>query len=431
MLREKAIAVLRSNDLGAATKPAPNLYPHQWNWDSAYIAIGISHFDENRAQQEILSLLQGQWHNGMIPHIIFNPQADNYHPGPAFWDCAIVPESPKNIQTSGITQPPLLSYAVYEVFKNSENKEQAKEFLGNTFPKLKAYHRFFFAHRDAEKEGLAYIIHPWESGLDNSPRWDDILNRMSLEWDPYYKREDTKLIPSDQRPTDEEYNRYSYLVELFRKARYIQERIRERSPFVVQPILFNCIMCLSLYALEQIGDVLGEDTSEIKEWTLKVKNAINTKLWDEDSQMYGDYDLKGGQLIVNNTIASYAPLFVTIPSSERAKFMVSTLTSPQDYWPGNGYPLCSVSMRDAKTFNPVRYWRGPSWININWLMIKGLKAYGYEKEAENLVEKTLKLVHKSGFYEYFHPLTGEGCGANDFSWSASLIIDLIDEYKRE
>ncbi|MDO9575145.1 MAG: hypothetical protein Q7J55_01285 [bacterium] len=72
-LKKRAVEVLKDNDTGNSTKPAPLLYPHQWQWDSAFIAIGLSHIDEERAQQEILSLLRGQWTNGMIPHIIFNP----------------------------------------------------------------------------------------------------------------------------------------------------------------------------------------------------------------------------------------------------------------------------------------------------------------------------------------------------------------------
>ena len=109
--------------------------------------------------------------------------------------------------------------------------------------------------------------------------------------------------------------------------------------------------------------------------------------------------------------------------------MIESITS-LDYWPVNGYPLCSVATSD-KEFNPVKYWRGPVWININWLVIRGLQTYGYIQEARDLTKNTIELIRKNGFYEYFHPLTGRGCGACDFSWSASLLIDLIDTYEKE
>ncbi|NBW29331.1 glycoside hydrolase, partial [bacterium] len=73
-----------------------------------------------------------------------------------------------------------------------------------------------------------------------------------------------------------------------------------------------------------------------------------------------------------------------------------------------------------------RYWQGPTWINTNWLIIEGLKNYGFDKEANELKEKTLKLVNKSGIYEYFDPLNGTPLGSNNFSWTAALAIDLIN-----
>ena len=74
-LIDGATEVLRSNDLGRSTKPAPDLYPHQWNWDSCFIAIGLSHLSFQRAADEIRSLLRAQWANGLVPQIVFNPSA--------------------------------------------------------------------------------------------------------------------------------------------------------------------------------------------------------------------------------------------------------------------------------------------------------------------------------------------------------------------
>ena len=79
--------VLDENWLGASTLPSRTLYPHQWSWDSAFIAIGRSWYDEARAQQELRSLFRGQWADGRVPHIVFNPSVgeEAYFPGPAFW----------------------------------------------------------------------------------------------------------------------------------------------------------------------------------------------------------------------------------------------------------------------------------------------------------------------------------------------------------
>ena len=90
----RAQAVLRANDAGAFTKPSPRQYPHQWNWDAAVIALGLSHFDLPRALTEIRSLLRGQWRDGMIPHVVYHTGSSDYFPDPAFWQIENSPHAP-------------------------------------------------------------------------------------------------------------------------------------------------------------------------------------------------------------------------------------------------------------------------------------------------------------------------------------------------
>ena len=73
---------------------------------------------------------------------------------------------------------------------------------------------------------------------------------------------------------------------------------------------------------------------------------------------------------------------------------------------GSPYPVPSVPL-GSRWFKPTRYWQGPAWVNMNWLIIDGLRRYGFTGEADALRLKTLELVEKSGFYEYYHPVTGE------------------------
>lgn len=107
-LLEAARAVLDANWTGGSTVPSRDLYPHQWSWDSAFIAIGRSWHDQERAQIELESLFAGQWADGRVPHIVFNPEvpADAYFPGPAFWRSSSVAGAPAGAETSGLIQPP-------------------------------------------------------------------------------------------------------------------------------------------------------------------------------------------------------------------------------------------------------------------------------------------------------------------------------------
>jgi glycogen debranching enzyme len=426
-LKADAVRILRANDTGRYTKPAPRLYPHQWNWDSALIAIGWSYLDERRAQEEILSLFRGQWKNGMIPHIIFNPESKRYHPNPEFWNTTISQMSPAGIQTSGITQPPVLSLAAYEVYQNSLDKPYAKEFLKKIYPKLMKYHAFFYKYRDLERRGLVAIIHPWESGLDNSPLWDEALGNIVLERKPDYERVDDLLVSAEQRPSREDYDKYTYLVEVFRSLEYDSQDLLNESPFLIQPVLFNSVLYASNICLKKIGDILEEDTHEIDDWIRTTKNRINTRLWDGHERMYFDYDIRSNLLIRKKMLTCFMPMFAGIPDQKIADELVTTLKSTSTYWPENGYPFCNVPMEEPE-FNPMNYWRGPVWINMNWFLIRGLRDYGYHEDANMIMDKTLELVSKHGFCEYFNPFTGKGYGTDQFSWTSALIIDLIESY---
>ena len=80
---------------------------------------------------------------------------------------------------------------------------------------------------------------------------------------------------------------------------------------------------------------------------------------------------------------------------------------------------------DSKYFEEIRYWRGPVWINCNWILYKGL----LEKDPElanKIKSHTLDLIHEKDFHEYYSCKSGTPYGANNFSWSAALYLDLIN-----
>ena len=77
MLVHQARAVLDFNWTGEYTMPGPRLYPHQWSWDAAFIAIGYSHYDQERATRGLRHLFEAQWKNGLLPQLVFNPHFTN------------------------------------------------------------------------------------------------------------------------------------------------------------------------------------------------------------------------------------------------------------------------------------------------------------------------------------------------------------------
>src|SRR6266542_4945772 len=240
-LANRAATVLEANWMGHATRASASLYPHRWSWDSACIAIGYSGWDQERAEAELRWLFAGQWADGLLPHIRFADDA-RYFPGPEFWQTDLSPNAPEHPKTSGIVQPPVHATAVWHVYRHARDVERAKGFLHELMPKLVAWHEYLYRERTRDGEGLVELWHPWESGTDNSPLWDDALSRIELDEVPSYKRVDIELVDSSQRPTNAEYDRYAYLVKCYRDVAYDQARIRAECPFAVQDVLFNAIL---------------------------------------------------------------------------------------------------------------------------------------------------------------------------------------------
>ncbi|MFV1957430.1 MAG: glycoside hydrolase, partial [bacterium] len=176
---QKAKQILETNRAGDHTRPAPGLYPHQWNWDSGFIAIGKSHYDTKGAEAELTSLLSAQWQSGMVPQIVFDPDhLGHYFPEPDFWKTEESMQVPAGKLTSGITMPPILALAAEKIFRHSRQPNDVIPFLKKVYPRLLALHEYLYRERDLHDEGLVYIRHPWESGIDNSPTWDGPLKRI-------------------------------------------------------------------------------------------------------------------------------------------------------------------------------------------------------------------------------------------------------------
>jgi Trehalase len=425
------MAVLDANWMGHATRASARLYPHQWSWDSACIAMGYAGWNQARAQAELRWLFSGQWTDGLLPHIRF---ADNarYFPGPEFWQTHRSPHAPKHPKTSGIVQPPVHATAAWQVYRRARDGEQAKQFLRELMPGLVAWHEYLYRERTRDDAGLVEIWHPWESGMDNSPLWDDALARISpaREAIPDYTRVDLDFVDAAQRPTDAEYDRYAYLVKLYRDLGYEAGRIREECPFVVYDVLFNSLLVQSNRDLAEIARVIERDPEPFEARAERTAAAIDAKLWDETEGSYGDYDVRADARIDAQTAAVFSPLFAGIPTEDRARLMRGRLRSSAVVIDGLGQVVASVAPSDAK-FDPALYWRGPVWPMINWIVHAGLRRYRFTDEAREIRRALLELARREGFWEHYNAATGRGQGTEQVSWTAAVVLDLLDGERDE
>lgn len=425
----KAQAVLKQNNRGKWTVPAGDLYPHQWLWDSCFIAIGLRHLDIERAQTELKSLLRGQWSNGMIPNMIFRAID---HRRENRWRSYISPYAPHNVATSGITQPPMLAEAIVQVGQKLHLPER-RSWYRQMYPALLRYHEWLYADRDPHNEGLIILLHPYECGLDNTPPWISelrkhsmpmwvrLVEKLRLDWAAKLVRTDTKFVPVEQRMSNVEAMAFWAAVRRLRRKAYNSEAILSRSLFAVEDLVFNCILIRANLQLKTIARDISHKLPESLLQKMQKTEAALEQLWDETSGQYYSRSFVSHKLIEEPTIATFLPLYAGSISQERAEHLVKLLKSKTFNlkWPVPSVP------QSSDFFNPLKYWQGPTWINTNWLIIEGLKNYGFDEEAEILKQRTIGLVIKSGLWEYFSPLTGTPAGAPNFSWTAALTIDLL------
>ena len=431
-LLEIAKKVLKKNDRGQWTVPAPELYPHQWLWDSCFIAIGLRHLDIERSQTELTSLLRGQWSNGMLPNIIFSKDAQ-YHEDRELWSSRVNPYSPADIATSGITQPPMLAEATVRVGEKLKMPDR-RSWYQQMYPALLEYHQWLYRERDPHKEGLIILVHPYESGLDNSPpwiselrkhsmpKWVRLFEKLHLDFIVNFFRRDTRHVPAGQRISNVEALAYWAAVRRLRRKAYNWEAILSRSLFAVEDLAFNAILIRANQLLTQIAKTIGEELpAELTKAMARSEKALE-QLWDEDAGQYYTRSFISHKLVQDSTVASLLPLYAGCVSQERAKMLLNALYSPKKF--GLRWPVPSVP-KDSPYFNELKYWQGPTWININWLIIDGLERYGFTAEAQMLRERTLELLRNSGMNEYFSPLSGSPAGTENFSWTAALAVDLL------
>jgi hypothetical protein len=431
-LRRHAINVLTENARSGYTAPARGLYTHQHLWDSCFIAIGQRHYDVQQAMTSMYRLLSAQWDNGMIPHIIFEP-GWRYWWDSRIWRSWVSGYAPRGVKTGGITQPPMIAEAVVRIGQVLPPGQQVSWYRSIYRP-LVAYHEWLYRERGGHGNGLVLQLHPWETGLDTTPPWLescrndpppwwlDLMTATRADKLANHLRWDTRYVPASQRSSVTEALRLYDALRRIRKDKYDAAAVLRHPPFAIEDLTYNSILVRANTLLKNISHDIGEPLPASLESAMRKNEQAMASLWDQASESYYSRDTRTGALLKEQSIAALMPLYAGCIETSRARHLAGMLADPAIF--GAPYPVPTVPLT-SRWFKPTCYWQGPAWVNTNWLIIDGLHRYGLTGEAGTLRRTTLEMMRKSGFYEYYHPITGQPAGAKDFSWTAALAIDLL------
>jgi hypothetical protein len=346
-----------------AMTPSKLYYVGVWQWDAYFHALAYRHLDKRLAQDQLRILLDHQREDGLIPDAIHDEGVVTHLDFPVDAD---------------VTKPPLTAWAVWKLYEIDRDLE----FLNETYEPLVRWNRWWFEHNDLDHNGLCEYNHPFSSGLDDSPLWDD---GMPVE-----------------------------------------------SPDL------NTYLCMQQDTLAKIAAATGA-VEDAKMWQQRAENIAQRmieNMWDEQAGFF--WARKNVQPVTPNTsgvtlstarvnVRTPFNLFPLITGRMPAKIasrLVSHLTDERQFWPR--YPVPSVALNDPK-YDPNQMWRGPTWVNINYLLIEGLQKAGYLEVANELRRRTLDLIGgQEDIYEYYHPETGKNPpnAAAIFGWSSAVFIDL-------
>ena len=424
VISARSTAVLEANWRKGHTVPAAGLYPHQWSWDSAFIAMGLARISPRRAGQEMDALFAGQWDDGRLPQIVFDPHRDQeYAPGAAFWQSRSIPGAPASVDTAGLVQPPNHAWAVWRIHQADPGESRRRSFLQRNYPKLLQWHAYLSGRRDRGNSGLAAIVHPWESGTDNSPLWDTAMTRVPADCKTELKRPDLRHADPGERPSQKEYGKYFWMAERYRDHNC--DDADADYPFLMEDPLFNTLLAVSELALADIAAELGlPGTAHRKR--AKLITAALEELYVPELGCYSARDVTDGSIIRKATINGLIPLL--LPGNAHADELLATLNGPR-FMAGNALLVPSYDAT-AEDHNPALYWRGPAWFNMSWMVAEALDGLGQTDQADFLRGNIGRLAVEHDFPEYVDPWTGAAHGTRSFSWTAALALDTTYQRSR-
>ncbi len=380
--------------------PSVGTYPFQWFWDSCFHATVLRHLDVQRAETELVTLLQTQQADGFIGHVTFW-QRERYAHLLANYNVAC-----RTPYLSDSIQPPVLAEAVWDVARAGRGTPFVREIVA----KVRAFYDWLHRVRDPDGDGLIAVLLPDESGLDHTPKYDAYLG----------------IPPGDEALADFD-AAWARIARAYDSVGRDSARMFALDLFIVEDVLLNSIYGRNERFLARLLAEAGDPrcADEYERRAEHTTRSLLAKCYDAERGLFFDLAGEAERRLEVNTFTCLMPLLLPDLPAEIARRLIAHLEDPRTF--ALPYPVPSVA-RTEPTFRPGPVgtrltWRGPTWRNVNWFFTRGLRQHGRDDLADHLARRSIDLVAKSGFREYYDPLTGEGHGAEGFAWSA-LVLDM-------
>jgi glycogen debranching enzyme len=391
--------------------PSINQYTSLFAWDSGWHAIAMTRMDPGIAASEIEVLFSYQLDNGRVSHNSHLKEIDKEEGLSSKISQFLGDSQYDEIGRSAMIDPPSYIIAAEKIY--AQTKDQ--DWLSRLLPRMEACLDYLANERDLFGDGLVSVIHPWETGTDSSPAYDELLG---LDFRTPLGAPHRGLL-------------YPRLLDYNARFDWDPQAAKEKNRFVLEDICFNSITIRAVRSVANLNRAIGE-TTKADRFDAKARSmaeAIERVNWVESEGCYfSRYDTKHPKLAMRTTASSMLPMLTGLVSEERAERVVHEhIKNPEEFW----LPfVVSFNAKDELDKEKVYLedlllWRGHCiWINMNWMINEALVAYGYIDLAREITRRTARMIEHEGFWEFYDYRNGQGKGALDFNWPG-LILDMI------
>jgi neutral trehalase len=198
-------------------------------------------------------------------------------------------------------------------------------------------------------------------------------------------------------------------------------KLHDASPFRIVDPGFNAILIRSCADLAALADALGEAEIAARSRAHAQRGiAAMESLWSDAHGQYVCLDRSTGELVDSASIGGLLAAFADIPA-QRSSAIASRIAKLGD----RAQFLVPSHDPTAPEFDSLRYWRGPVWLIVNYMIEDGLRRAGHHGIARRIADDSVKLIEQSGFAEYYDPITAEPCGGGKFTWTAAMVIEFL------
>jgi glycogen debranching enzyme len=258
---------------------------------------------------------------------------------------------------------------------------------------------------------MIVVHHPWESGRDNAPEWDEAMRNVDISRVGDYVRNDLAHVDPHMRPDQTDYDRFMAIVYFARDCGWNEAETAANGPFRVADPGMTFILLRANRDLAAIARALGRDTTEIETWITALEAGAG-RLWNPEAGAYDALNTRTGNFAGSLSSASFLCWYAGIVSADMLAAFRRLAARP-------GFMVPSHDPASER-FEPLRYWRGPVWGVVNTMIGMGLAGSGHGLEAARVRDDTAALITRSGFVEYFNPEDGAPAGGRDFTWTAAI-----------